>query len=142
MAIDYRGLRSVTARELIAALNRDGFYFVRQAGSHRRYAHADGRRVTVAPYGSGDTFTIKTLKSMIERQANWTADDLVRLGLLRRSSSEVPSRRTTQQSYRTASVTPAWLVTPPIVTSKVAALPLTPAGIVTLICSTPATIPG
>src|SRR5450432_716888 len=57
-------------------------------------------------------------------------------------SSEVPSRRTTQQSYRTASVTPAWLVTPPIVTSKVAALPLTPAGIVTLICSTPATIPG
>src|SRR5450432_716889 len=85
MAIDYRGLRSVTARELIAALNRDGFYFVRQAGSHRRYAHADGRRVTVAPYGSGDPFTIKTLKSTIERQANWTADNQVRLGLLRRS---------------------------------------------------------
>jgi hypothetical protein len=39
--------------------------------------------VTVAPHGSGDTFTIKTLKSMIERQAKWTADDLVRIGLLR-----------------------------------------------------------
>jgi predicted RNA binding protein YcfA (HicA-like mRNA interferase family) len=64
MAIDYRGLRSLTARELIAALNRDGFYFVRQVGSHQRYAHADGRRVTVAPHGSGDTFTIKTLKSI------------------------------------------------------------------------------
>ena len=38
--------------------------------------------MTVAPHGSGDTFTIKTLKSMIERQANWTAHDLVRLGLL------------------------------------------------------------
>ena len=30
MDIDYRGLRSLTARELIAALTRDGFYFVRQ----------------------------------------------------------------------------------------------------------------
>jgi hypothetical protein len=30
MAIDYRGIRSVTARELVAALQRDGFYFVRQ----------------------------------------------------------------------------------------------------------------
>jgi predicted RNA binding protein YcfA (HicA-like mRNA interferase family) len=49
MAIDYRGLRSLTARDLIAALTRDGFYFVRQAGSHQRYGHADGRRVTVAP---------------------------------------------------------------------------------------------
>ena len=36
MAIDYRGLRSLTARELIAALNRDGFYFVLQIGSHQR----------------------------------------------------------------------------------------------------------
>jgi hypothetical protein len=33
--------------------------------------------------GGGDSFTIKTLKSMIERQTNWTADDLVRTGLLR-----------------------------------------------------------
>jgi predicted RNA binding protein YcfA (HicA-like mRNA interferase family) len=84
MAIDYRGLRSLTARELIAALNRDGFYFVRQIGSHQRYAHVDGRRVTVAPHAGGDTFTIKTIKSIIERQANWTADDLVRLGLVKK----------------------------------------------------------
>jgi len=84
MPIDYRGLRSLTARELIAALNRDGFYFVRQTGSHQRFAHADGRRVTVAPHGSGDTFTIKTLKSIIERQARWVEDDLVRLGLVKK----------------------------------------------------------
>jgi predicted RNA binding protein YcfA (HicA-like mRNA interferase family) len=82
MAIDYRGLRSLTARELIAALTRDGFSFVRQTGSHRRYRHPDGRRVTVAPHGSGDTFTIKTLKSMIESQACWTEEDLKRLKLL------------------------------------------------------------
>jgi predicted RNA binding protein YcfA (HicA-like mRNA interferase family) len=80
--MDYRGLRSITARELIAALTRDGFYFVRQTGSHQRYHHADGRRVTVAPHGGGDTFTIKTLKSIIESQARWTEDDLRRLRII------------------------------------------------------------
>ena len=82
MVIDYRGLRSLTARELIAALTRDGFYFVRQKGSHQRYRHRDGRRVTVAPHGGGDTFTIKTLQSMIESQARWTEEDLRRLKLI------------------------------------------------------------
>ena len=80
MAIDYRGLRSLTARELTAALIRDGFHFVRQTGSHQRYP--DGRRVTGSPHGRGDTFTIKTLKSMIEVQARWAEDDLKRLKLL------------------------------------------------------------
>jgi predicted RNA binding protein YcfA (HicA-like mRNA interferase family) len=83
MAVDHRGLRSLTARELIAALARDGFYFARQKGSHRRYRHPDGRRVTVAPHGGGDTFTIKTLQSMIESQAHWTEEDLKRLKLIR-----------------------------------------------------------
>lgn len=84
MAIDYSGIRSLAARELIAALTRDGFYFVRQTGSHQRYRHSDGRRVTVAPHGRGDTFTIKTLKSMIESQAHWTENDLARLGLMKK----------------------------------------------------------
>jgi len=70
MAIDYRGLRSLTARELIAALTRDGFYFVRQVGSHQRYLHQDGRRVTVAPHGSGGTFKIKTL---IRQKNSWVS---------------------------------------------------------------------
>ena len=83
MAIDYRGLRSLTAREVISALTRDGFYFVRQTGSHQRYRHADGRRVTVAPHGGGDTFTVKTLKSIVELQARWTEEDLKRLKLVR-----------------------------------------------------------
>ncbi len=80
MAIDYSGLRSLTARQLITALERDGFYFVRQKGSHQRYHHQDGRRVTVAPHAGGDTFTIKTLKAIIEKQARWTGEDLRRLG--------------------------------------------------------------
>jgi predicted RNA binding protein YcfA (HicA-like mRNA interferase family) len=82
MPIDYHVLRSLTARELISALARDGFYFVRQKGSHHRYRHPDGRRVTVAPHGGGDTFTLKTLRSIIETQARWTEDDLKRLKLL------------------------------------------------------------
>jgi hypothetical protein len=56
--------------------------FVRQRGSHQRYRHPDGRRVTVAPHGGGDTFTIKTLKSMIELRARWTEVDLQRLKLI------------------------------------------------------------
>lgn len=83
MAIDYSDLRSLTARELITALKHDGFYFVRQTGSHQRYRHSDGRRVTVAPHGGGDTFTIKTLKSILETQARWTEEDLRRLKLVK-----------------------------------------------------------
>jgi len=92
MAIDYRGLRSLTAREVIAALEQDGFLYVRQKGSHQRYRHQDGRRVTVAPHGKGGTFTIQTLKSMIERQAKWTEEDLVRLGLLKVFSKKTDVR--------------------------------------------------
>ena len=82
MAIDYRRIRSLTARELIAALKRDGFFFVRQTGSYRRYRHSDGRRVTVAPHSGGETFSIKTLQTIIERQACWTENDLKRLNLI------------------------------------------------------------
>lgn len=62
--MDYRGLRALTAKELAAALTRDG------------------RRVTVAPHGDGSTFAVKTLQSIIERQARWNEDDLKRLRLI------------------------------------------------------------
>jgi predicted RNA binding protein YcfA (HicA-like mRNA interferase family) len=82
MAIDYSQLRSLTDREIIAALIRDGFVLRSQVGSHQRYRHADGRRVTVSFHHPRDTFPPKTLKSMIEDQARWTEDDLRRLGLV------------------------------------------------------------
>ena len=82
MSINYAQLRSLTARELISALLRDGFVFDRQVGSHQHYRHpADRRRVTVSFHRSGDTFKIKTLKTMIEDQARWTEQDLKRLKL-------------------------------------------------------------
>jgi predicted RNA binding protein YcfA (HicA-like mRNA interferase family) len=80
--MDWSRLRSLTARELISALNRDGFSLRSQAGSHQRYRHPDGRRVTVSFHRPGDTFPPKTLKRIIEDQAGWTEDDLKRLGLL------------------------------------------------------------
>lgn len=83
MAINYGLLRSLTARELISALIRDGFALDRQAGSHQHYLHpVDRRRVTVTFHRPGDTFHPKTLKTMIEHHARWTEDDLKRLGLL------------------------------------------------------------
>ena len=45
--IEYHNLRSVTAREVCRALEQDGFTLARQRGSHQRYTHPDGRRVTV-----------------------------------------------------------------------------------------------
>jgi len=80
--VDYSHLRSLTARRLLAALEKDGFSLARQTGSHRHYKHSDGRRVTISFHHSSDTFRPKTLRSMIEIQAQWKYDDLVRLELV------------------------------------------------------------
>jgi predicted RNA binding protein YcfA (HicA-like mRNA interferase family) len=80
--IDYSKLRSLTAREIVRALLGDGFKLKAQRGSHQRYHHTDGRRVTVPYHGSGGTFVPKTLRSIIEEQARWTEDDLKRLKLV------------------------------------------------------------
>ena len=80
--IEWRRLRNLTAREIITALIRDGFVLHNQRGSHQRYRHADDRRVTVTFHRPGDTFSIGTLRSMIELQARWTEDDLRRLSLI------------------------------------------------------------
>lgn len=66
MTVEYSRLRSLTARQLIAGLQRDGFSLVRQKGSHRRYRHPDGRRVTVSFRHASDTFREGALRSMIE----------------------------------------------------------------------------
>ncbi len=75
-------MRKLTAREIICALVRDGFSFDRGAGSHQVYRHQDGRRVTVTFQAPSDTFAPKTLKSMIEKEARWTGQDLMRLKLI------------------------------------------------------------
>jgi len=39
--------------------------------------------VTVAPHALGDTFSLKTLQTIIEVQACWSEDDLKRLKRLK-----------------------------------------------------------
>jgi predicted RNA binding protein YcfA (HicA-like mRNA interferase family) len=82
MPINYAQLPSLTAREVVSALIRDGFVFDRQTGAHQLYRHPDTRRVTVSFHRPGQTFPLKTLKRMIEDQARWSEEDLKRLGLL------------------------------------------------------------
>ena len=82
MPLDYSKLRNLTAREIASALLQDGFQLRRQKGSHQRYVHPDGRRLTVSFHRSSDTFEMKTLRSMIETQARWSEEDLRRLHLL------------------------------------------------------------
>ena len=80
-------LRSLTARKLIRALGKDGFYVVESQfrGAHQQFYNAnDGRRVTVTFHAS-DTFVPKTLRSMLREQAKWTQNDLKRLGLAKKN---------------------------------------------------------
>ena len=78
-------LRSLTVREIIKALNKDGFSIRSQSGSHQRYCHSDGRSITVTFHHLSDTFPPKTLKSMVRDQARWTPDDLKHLKLIKKS---------------------------------------------------------
>lgn len=82
MAIDYKRLRSLTARKLIRALKKDGFYEFRRKGATRFYAHPDGRTTTIHLHNMGQSFAIGRLKSIIEQQVKWSDTDLERLGLL------------------------------------------------------------
>ncbi len=74
-------LRSITARQIVSALERDGWAWRRNAGSHRYYKK-DGRLVVVPYHRPGDTFPSGTLANIIA-QAGWTDDDLRRLKLLK-----------------------------------------------------------
>ena len=46
-------LSPITARELVRIVQREGFRFKRQSGSHAGYEHEDGRRILI-PIHSGD----------------------------------------------------------------------------------------
>ncbi len=65
------------AGEIIAALEKTGFYRVRQKGSHVRLAHADGRTVTVSVH-SGQDIGRGLLKKIL-RDAEMTLDDLMKM---------------------------------------------------------------
>ena len=81
--MDFSQLKSLTVRELISALEKDGFLCSRTVGSHHRYIHEDGRAVTVTVHRASDTFPLGTLSVMLKHQIKWTEDDLRRLRLIK-----------------------------------------------------------
>jgi predicted RNA binding protein YcfA (HicA-like mRNA interferase family) len=74
-------LRNTPVRELIGALEQDGFIYRRLRGSGRVYRHPDGRRVVIHYHHSGDTLTLGTLRNILGG-ARWTENDLRRLDLI------------------------------------------------------------
>ena len=74
-------LRNTPVRELMRALERDGFVIQRitRTGGHI-YQHQDGRRTVIHYHRGSDTLTRKTLASVLHA-TEWTEADLRRLGL-------------------------------------------------------------
>ena len=70
-------LPRLTARQIIAVLEKVGFSLARQSGSHMIFKNVSGKRATV-PFHSAKTLQPKVLKSIL-RDANLTTEDLEKL---------------------------------------------------------------
>ena len=70
-------LPRVTARQMVAALEKAGFSLARQSGSHMIYKNAAGRRATV-PFHSSKILHPKVVKSIL-RDAEITVERLQEL---------------------------------------------------------------
>ncbi len=70
-------LPRITALDTIRALERAGFFFSRQSGSHKIYKNVEGKRTTV-PFHSGKIIHPKTLKSIL-RDSALTIDEFRKL---------------------------------------------------------------
>jgi predicted RNA binding protein YcfA (HicA-like mRNA interferase family) len=57
-------LPRVTANEMIKIVEKLGFHFSRQSGSHKIYKNDEGKRVTIA-YHSGKILHPKIVKSIL-----------------------------------------------------------------------------
>ena len=74
-------LRNIKARQLVTALEKDGFRKTHQTDSHATYRCGD-RRVMVPIHSPGATIPIATLHRIIA-DAGWDEDDLRRLKLIK-----------------------------------------------------------
>ncbi len=70
-------LPRLTAREIIAVLEKSGFVLSRQSGSHMIYKNAAGKRATV-PFHGPRTLHPKVLKSIL-RDTGLSPEDLEKL---------------------------------------------------------------
>ena len=60
-----RLLKNTPVRELVGALERDGFSYRRTRGSSRVYRHEDSRRAVVHYHHGNDTLPLGTLRSAV-----------------------------------------------------------------------------
>ncbi len=74
-------LKNTPVRELIRALERDGFQYKRRKGSQRVYRHPDGRRVVIHYHHAKDTLPPGTLKSFLDG-TKWNENDIRRLEII------------------------------------------------------------
>ena len=74
-------LKNIPVRDLLRALEQDGFQYRKRKGSQRVYRHIDGRRVVVHYHHPKDTLPPGTLQNFLQG-TYWTEDDLKRLGLI------------------------------------------------------------
>ena len=76
-------LRNVPVRDLVRALERDGFeFYPRSRGSGRIYRHPDGRQVLIHYHRGNQTLPIGTLRNVLAG-TQWTEEDAKRLRLIR-----------------------------------------------------------
>jgi len=74
-------LKNIPVRDLLRALEQDGFQYRKRKGSQRVYRHQDGRRVVIHYHHPKDTLPPGTLQNFLQG-THWTEDDLKRLGLI------------------------------------------------------------
>ena len=70
-------LPRLTARQIVAVLEKAGFFLARQSGSHMIYKNATGKRVTV-PFHASKILHPKILKSIL-RDADLSVEKLLEL---------------------------------------------------------------
>jgi predicted RNA binding protein YcfA (HicA-like mRNA interferase family) len=77
-----RKLKNTPVRDLIRALEQDGFQYRKRKGSQRVYRHEDCRRVVIHFHHGKDTLPPGTLKSFMDG-TQWNEDDLRRLNVIK-----------------------------------------------------------
>jgi len=68
----------VKPKKVVKALERAGFIFVRQRGSHIHFRHPDRPGIVTVPKNKKDLHP-KTLKTIVEKQAKMTMEEFVQL---------------------------------------------------------------
>ena len=67
----------ITFTQLCKIVERMGFHKTRQKGSHIRYVHGDGRKVTIPDHGSQDVPKGLLIK-IIKQDLNISVEDFIR----------------------------------------------------------------